>query len=196
MLLSRKDGDGVIAVDLSALPEGASWLRDLDNDVAARIVPLPPGHAAKAVGIDRFADDEDLVPGRQCFTIGCPYGLRGVDPTRATPLVLDGVVSGFDPEHKSLYLSVPTFPGNSGGPVLLAKVPFDPAGNLIVGQPTLLLGGIVRETAELSPEGQVPLRLGIAAPASTIRRLLSGPAADRQRNLVGSLAAAETNTNG
>jgi hypothetical protein len=111
-----------------------------------------------------------------CFTIGCPYGLRGVDPGKATPLVLDGVIAGVNQSNRRIFTNAATFPGNSGGPLIAVRSPFAPDGSMMVGRPTVLLAGIVLQSAlvpspmpgDLTP----PLHLGVAAPADAVLGLL------------------------
>jgi S1-C subfamily serine protease len=124
----------------------------------------------------------EIIPSMLSFTVGCPYGLPGVDPQQATPLVLHGAISGVNRESRKIYTSAPTFPGNSGGPLLVVRPPFDPSGRTImVGSPTVLLAGIMLESALLSspiPGDKIPpLHLGVAAPIEAVFTLLDSPQA-------------------
>jgi hypothetical protein len=174
VLVTRESGDGVIVVELGKIltNHGLSWVQDTDNDLAAALMPMSPEFAIKAVTTEHCMRMKDVVPSMQCFTLGCPYGLHGVDQQKAIPLVLDGVISGVDPANHKVYTSAPTFPGNSGGPLI--AVPFDPIGGINAGCPTLFLAGIMLETKLLpDPNSRIPpLHLGIAAPADAVLALL------------------------
>ena len=110
------------------------------------------------------------------FTVGCPYGIHGVDPQQATPLVLDGVISGVDTASRKIYTSAPTFPGNSGGPLIAFRSPLLPMGGMEVGRYILGFAGIMLETRLLPATDPVsripPLHLGVAAPADAVLALL------------------------
>ena len=89
----------------------------------------------------------------------------------------DGVISGVDLASRKVYTSAPTFPGNSGGPLIAVRSPFNPAGGMIVGRPTVLFAGIMLETKLLhapDPTSRIPsLHLGVAVPADTVLALLN-----------------------
>jgi hypothetical protein len=178
VLVSRSSGDGVIVVHVGKIltEHGLSWVQDETNDLAAAIMPVSPDFGIKAVTPDNCLPLTELVPSMPCFTLGCPYGLPGVNPQRATPLVLDGVISGVDPASRKVYTSAPTFPGNSGGPLITIRSPFNPAGGMIVGRPTVLFAGIMLETKLLhapDPTSRIPpLHLGVASPADAVLSLL------------------------
>ncbi|NOY90816.1 MAG: trypsin-like peptidase domain-containing protein [Deltaproteobacteria bacterium] len=175
-LIPKLDG-GVAAVELGTEPHGVEWVRDTAHDIAARLVPLPEGHSVKAVSFELFANDDDLVASMPCYCVGCPYGLTGFDPNTVAPMVLDGTVSGIARNTRSVVISTPTFPGNSGGPLLVVRLPFNP-----MGAPTVLLGGIMREAATVAPAtGGPELRLGLATSAAAVRELLHGEHALRQK---------------
>jgi hypothetical protein len=203
VLVSRSSGEGVIVVKIGEIltNHGLSWIEDEINDIAAAPMPASPDFGIKAIAPEVCLLMADLVPSMPCFTVGCPYGLHGLNPQRATPLVLDGVISGLDPVRRKIYTSAPTFPGNSGGPLVAVRSPFNPAGGMIVGRPTVLFAGIMLETVLLpatdpasyapalhsgyaplvetssltstnSPNRIPPLHLGVAAPADAVLSLL------------------------
>ena len=128
---------------------------------------------------------DDLIPSMQCYTVGCPYGVRGFDSQRATPLVLDGVIAGIDAGFGTVYTSVPTFPGNSGGPIIVRRDPFHPSGGLVVGQPVMLLAGIILQASVVSaPESSdsvslPPLHLGIGVSIDIALNLIRSEAAQQ-----------------
>ncbi|MFC1981442.1 hypothetical protein ACFLVN_04275 [Chloroflexota bacterium] len=126
----------------------------------------------------------------QCYIVGCPYGVRGFDPQRATPLVVDGIVAGLDPSSSTIYTSVPTFPGNSSGPIIVRRDPFNPAGGLVVGQPVLLLAGIILQASVVSVLGVLgssplpPLHLGIGVSIEAALQLAKSEAVLKEREKV------------
>jgi S1-C subfamily serine protease len=186
VLLSKQDDKGVILVGLGQLQKqhGLRWIRDEVNDLAAALMPYSPEAAMKAISAGSCLPFDDVLPSMACYTIGCPYGVRGLDPTHAIPLVLGGVVSGTNAEHKLIYASAPTFPGNSGGPLVVHRSLIDPTGRMQIGVPTVLLAGIVLQIALVpSPasEDKLPaLHLGIAKSADVVLQLLRSSAASDQ----------------
>lgn len=182
VLVSLRSG-GVAVIDLTSVYKygDLSWIRDSSRDLAIGPMPLAPEWNIKAVGEDLCMKLEEVSPSMQCFTVGCPYGVPGLDPQRATPLVLDGVVAGTNPATRSIYISAPTFPGNSGGPILVVRVPYSPSGGSTVGRPTVLLAGIVRETALVQGSGESqpipPLHLGVGISITAAIEMLQSPEA-------------------
>ncbi len=179
VLVTRSSGEGVIVVQVGEIltKHGFSWVEDEANDLAAAPMPASPDLGIKAVTAENCLPLDQLLPSMPCFTLGCPYGLHGVNPQRATPLVLDGVISGVDPSSRKVYTSAPTFPGNSGGPLIAVRAPFDPAGRtMALGRATVLFAGIMLRTGLLpnpDPTDRTPpLHLGVAAPADTVLALL------------------------
>jgi hypothetical protein len=177
VLVTRSSGQGVIVVQVGEIlrNHGFSWVEDDANDLAAAPMPSSPDLGLKAVTPQNCLRMAELVPSMPCFTVGCPYGLYGVDPHRATPLVLDGIISGVDSVSRKVYTSAPTFPGNSGGPLIAVRSPFSPEGAINAGLPTVLFAGIMLETRLLhapDPTSRIPpLHLGVAAPADAILAL-------------------------
>ncbi len=178
VLLTRSSGEGVIVVKVGEIltTNGFSWVEDGVHDLAAAPMPVSPNFAIKAVTTENCLPMSELVPSMPCFTVGCPYGLHGLNPDRTTPLVLDGVISGVDPVSRRVYTSAPTFPGNSGGPLIAVRSPFNPAGTMMTFRPTVLFAGIMLETALLpaaDPASHIPpLHLGVAVPADAVLALL------------------------
>jgi hypothetical protein len=183
ILCTKVDG-GVTILEIGKIhaSAGISWVRDPVNDLAAAPTPLLPGSplAIKAVSEKQCLPFKDLLPAMPCFTIGCPYGLHGVDKQRSTPLVLDGVVSGMDHERKRIYTSAPTFPGNSGGPLIVFRSPFTNPG-FMIGPPVIYLAGIMLETRLIFSQDpkkpMPPLHLGFAVSTDAIISLLDSEAA-------------------
>ena len=184
VLVPNANSDGVVIVELSSLLQshGIGWLEDPGNDLAASPFPLSDQFKIKAVGIENCIRMADVLPSMQSYTVGCPYGVRGFDPDSAMPLVMGGVIAGKAPKERLLYTSAPTFQGNSGGPLVVVKPPYDAAGNLYVGPPTVYFAGMILEMAlvkaEQRPAGALPpLHLGIARAADVIIDLLRSPSA-------------------
>jgi hypothetical protein len=200
VLVTRSSSEGVIVVKVGEIltNHGFSWVEDEVNDLAAAPMPASADFGIKAVTPENCLPMTELVPSMPCFTVGCPYGLHGLNPQQATPLVLDGIISGVDPASRKIYTSAPTFPGNSGGPLI--AVSFD-QGIINIGYPHVFLAGIMLETALLpvtdpashippshsayaplvgsksgttaDPAGRIPpLHLGVAAPADAVLTLL------------------------
>lgn len=61
---------------------------------------------------NRLGDSDKLRKGSEVLAVGFPLGMHGVKTTK-------GIVSGYEPMQKDLYLSItaPINPGNSGGPL-------------------------------------------------------------------------------
>jgi len=183
VLVTQSDGGNVIVVPVgqTVVQQGLAWIRDPTNDLAAVPMPIAPEFGIKAIAEQYCIRLEDLIPSMPCFTVGCPYGLHGLDPTRASPLVLDGVIAGVDPRSRRIFTSAPTFPGNSGGPLIAVRSPFTADGTMHVGRATVLLAGVMLQSllvpSPTSGADTPSLHLGIAAPTDAVIELLgSGPA--------------------
>ena len=186
VLVTPSSGGGPIVVEVGKIlaQNDFSWVQDRENDLAAAPMPTSRDFDITAVSSDNCLRLADLVPSMPCFTIGCPYGVYGVDPQRATPLVLDGIISGVDAENRKVFTSAPTFPGNSGGPLIAVRSPFDPGGKMSIGRPIVFIAGIMLETRlywdpnifqqELEKIlKRIPsLHLGIAAPMDAVLSML------------------------
>jgi len=168
----------VLLSDIYRERPGLRWIYNDQSDLAAGPMPMPAGIEIRSIGFENFLDQKDLLPSMTCFTAGQPYGIPGVSPDKATPLILDGIIAGVDLPNKRLFISVPTFPGNSGGPIIVYRNPVNAAGGMTVGRPTLFLAGIVTETV-MVPNNQpdkkhIPaLHLGAGATVDAIRELLT-----------------------
>jgi hypothetical protein len=178
VLVTQSSAEGLMVVEVGKIlaNSGFSWVRDLANDLAATPMPSSPGSGIKAITVDYCLRLGELVPSMPCFTIGCPYGLHGVDSNKATPLVLDGIISGVDSGSRRIYTSAPTFPGNSGGPLIAIRSPFSPEGTMVIGRTTVLLAGIMLQSALIPPpeprDRTPPLHLGVAASMDAVFDLL------------------------
>ena len=86
-------------------------------------------------------------------------------------MVLDGVISGMDPENRKVYTSAPTFPGNSGGPLIAYPSNFYPGADGIPGRFPVFLAGIMLETKLLptqDPIKRIPSMSGYAGSAQSL----------------------------
>jgi hypothetical protein len=198
-LLRKTDGT-VLIVSLADVQKSAafSWLEDGPMDLAATPMPSAPDLQIKGVTRRECLLIKNVIPSMPAYTVGCPYGLTGLDPARPSPLVLDGVVSGTNEPELTIYTSAPTFPGNSGGPLVVHRSPISPTGNHSVGPLPLLFAGIVL-AARLVPAPDEssrlpPLHLGIVRSADAVLRLLDSPEArdlaSRLKEKAGALSTA------
>ena len=164
---------------LLASSPGISWVTSDVYDVAAVPMPTPDGIELKALSEAQCRRVGDILPSTRCVTAGCPYGLAGVAPGKHTPLVLDGIVAGTDVASKALFISTPTFQGNSGGPIFVSRPPYSAGGRIVAGTPTVHLAGIVTGIQTVRPASQdaAPLRLGVGVAVDVILDLLNGPEA-------------------
>jgi S1-C subfamily serine protease len=76
-----------------------------------------------------------------------------------------------------VYTSAPTFPGNSGGPFIAVRAPFNPAGRAMgIGRQIVVFAGIMLETQLVpapTPANPIPpLHLGVAVPVDAVLALL------------------------
>lgn len=158
------------------------WIETAEEeDLAAMPVPLSPEWVHRTIPESLCLTGDAVIPSMPCYTIGIPYGFASADPGRITPLVLDGVISGVDKEDGLLYISAPTFKGNSGGPAFVYRSPFTAGGNLQVGPPTVLFAGLVIQQmlvrGAATPDEAVsspPLHLGLVRNAERVLGLLDG----------------------
>ncbi len=171
--------------------QGFGWHRDHVHDLAATIFPWNDEWDLKFLTEDQMLEVGDVAPGNSCYTVGCPHGLAGLTPGSVMPLVLDGIVSGIDAGHLRLYVSAPTFEGNSGGPLFVAQhiSPSRPGAWLAI--PRFCLAGIMvqqlvsrrpapNDTKKAMLTEQEPyLHLGVATSVSAVRTLLASTEARR-----------------
>jgi hypothetical protein len=183
VFVTQRDVQQRVCIDLTSEQRRASlgWIRDSRHDVATSLMPVNPTWDIKAIGKELCIPFDALLPSMQCYTIGCPYGVAGVDPQRAIPLVLDGIVAGINTLEQLIYISTPTFPGNSGGPIVIVLPPCNPGGGLAVGVPTVRLAGIVRDQVIARGTENAPLlHIGRGIPIATALDLIKSDDARRQ----------------
>lgn len=186
-LVSDNNGR-LIVVNLTEVHQnsGLHWHTDDTHDVAIGLMPQDASWQIKAITKEFCLPFSEILPSMTCYTVGCPYGVRSIDPTKATPLVLDGVVAGVNSVTKEIYTSAPTFPGNSGGPLLIFVSPINPAGGMVVGRTTLFVAGIMKQTALVPDPAQalLPLHLGIGVSIDPVLQLLDSPSVRAERERV------------
>lgn len=181
-LVSRAAG-GITVVEVGTIlaAHKLSWVRDEANDLAAAPMPVSEELRIKALPAEFCLPFRSVVPSMTAYTIGCPYGLHGVSPEQATPLLLDGIIAGVNPISNRVYTSAQTFPGNSGGPLVVVRSPFTPEGTLVAGRQTVLLAGVMLETVLLespkSGDKTPPLHMGVAASTDAILAMLDSASA-------------------
>lgn len=160
---------------------GIGWIRNQDTDLAICPFPVLPGARVKTVPEKLFVPADLELTSMACLTGGCPLGLPGLDPARAMPIVLDGIVAGVDRGSKRLFITAPTYPGNSGGPVFVEQPLHNAVGGIDAGRPTTLLAGIVLQSGKIEASGYSDrLSLGVAASIELVKELLESSEAHQQ----------------
>lgn len=175
--------------DIYRRTPGLDWVIDSKTDIAVAPMPVAPGIQIRAIDFQDCLEQRDVLPSMPCLTAGQPYGIPGVVEGRATPIILSGVIAGMDPENRRIFISVPTFPGNSGGPIIVQPEPYTATGTLNVGRPTVLLAGVVTETVMVADDQPRPqripaLHLGAGASFDAIKALIQSTDAQRMLTLV------------
>ena len=91
-LISKAAG-GVTVVEIGTIlaAHGLAWVRDEANDLAAAPMPVSVELRIQARPEEFCLPFASVIPSMTAYTIGCPYGLHGVNPHQATPLLLDAV---------------------------------------------------------------------------------------------------------
>ena len=185
---ARAGTPGPIPLNLTATQAqtGTAWVFAEQHDLAATLMPLAPTFDVRAVARELFLGIDGAVPSMPCFTVGCPHGV--LVPGRSAPLVQDGVVSGVG-DGDLIYTTAPTFPGNSGGPLLVVRVPYTTGGAITVGGSTVFFAGVMSQYALFRAEGaeHAPLlpalHLGVAVSADAVAALLDSPECKAQEDL-------------
>lgn len=145
----RESGTNVIVVDLAALSQAGEIkghptadvavvrIGDLvksapdDKGAVTQLVRFLPGVTFRTaapsgllgVGTDTIKKYEEVLVANEVLLFGYPtsLGIQGspqLDPVR--PLLRRGIVAGLNPNGKSIIIDCPSYPGNSGGPVVEA----------------------------------------------------------------------------
>lgn len=157
------------------------WIVDKKNDLAATLFPADPNFELKAINFSLFMNSKEMLPSMSCYSVGCPYNLAGFDMERVNPCVLDGIISGIDRQRGRIWVTVPTFPGNSGGPLFVWKQPIQANGDVNLGRTVAHLGGIISEYVLVGDGNSEtdnrmclpPLHLGVVIPTESIQALLN-----------------------
>lgn len=174
VLIKKNDGT-LTLVDLKSfhINSGQEWLVDKDNDLAASLFPMQSNFKIKAIPFNLQMKSIDVLPSMDCYSIGCPYTLTGFDIESNIHCVQKGIISGIDNKHGRIYVTVPTFPGNSGGPLLIWKQPMQTGGSLQLG-PVVFLGGIISEYCLIHDDEELapPFHLGVVIPSEKIQALV------------------------
>jgi hypothetical protein len=193
VLVGHATGDYPAVVTVGKIQKdlGIDWVIDEVNDIAASLMPLSPEVNINALKAENCLAFTELLPSMPCYTIGCPYGFRGVDPQSSLPLVLDGIVAGVHRSDRQIYTTAPTFPGNSGGPLIAIRGPYSSSElsdglHIMKSEPaSVFLAGIMLTTATLAaPVGKLPnLYLGVAKSTDAVLELLKSDRAQAQVKL-------------
>lgn len=197
--------DGRELVDLKTIQTQFKirWIYDRSSDLASTLMPVGEQMRIKAIPAELCLSSDQLIPSMQTYTVGCPYGFMGFDPQKAAPLVMSGVIAGVDPSKSRVLTTSPTFPGNSGGPLVVIRSPISPQGGMVVGRPVVYLGGIVLQVAQIgsypssvlggSTPGAPPLHLGVAIGMEKVQQLLDS---EESRAMTSSLKPTGPETKG
>jgi S1-C subfamily serine protease len=152
-------------------PGGPLWTRDPDHDVAVIEVAAPPEFARAAIPLAWLADQEldryGVRPGEEAATLGFP---RGLAANRAGfPILRVGRVASWPlapaGEFPTFLVDFAVFPGNSGGPVFLAR----PGATGAAASAPPLVVGVLTQEVELNDER---LRMGVVTQAPFVRKTL------------------------
>lgn len=139
----KEMGSNIFEVDLAALFTSGEIRRHSTEDIAiihiadagpsaepdSKIVTMIPGVSVVqktskgilGVGLDNVKLFENVLTANPIYVFGYPTSLGikelpQIDPLR--PLLRFGIIAGTNPARKTIILDCPSYPGNSGGPVL------------------------------------------------------------------------------
>jgi hypothetical protein len=177
-LLWRTDGEPEV-VQLNDVQRSAriAWIENEKTGLAATLFPALEEVSLRAISERECALLEAVEPSAPSYTVGCPYGIADLDPSRPLPLVLDGVVSGVSMAEGLIYTSAPIFPGNLGGPLLMRRSRYrsGPGGGFELGGDEVQFAGIILGllSAPADRQPSTPhLNLGSARSADSVLELL------------------------
>jgi hypothetical protein len=126
------------------------------------------------------------MPAMKCYSIGCPYSLIGYDVQKVMPYVQDGIISAIDEKKSRIYVTVPTFPGNNGGPLIVQNELTQQSRTGFTNGAMIYFGGIFSETISVSNGYQnnqnisVPsLYLGVVISSEVIQKFLNAAKAKK-----------------
>lgn len=160
------------APELITIRDGnkALWRRDPDQDVAVIEVKVPDVFAKAAIPMAWLAGDDTLRrfgvgPGDEMMVLGYPQGLSA--NTAGFPILRSGrVASPIEaPDSNPIFLlDFRVFPGNSGGPVFLARAAGEDGGGANV------VAGMLTQQVEVDDER---LEIGVVTDAQFIRNAIA-----------------------
>jgi hypothetical protein len=183
------------------------WTHHPDRDVAAMVIKAPPEFAKAALPLNYLAADDTFMQyrvnaGDEMMALGFPRGLSA--NAAGFPILRSGRVASYPLAPANIYptflLDFSVFPGNSGGPVFVAKTPKADAG---VQQASTggdvtptdgFIAGLLTQQVELNNER---LEIGIVTHAKYIREtiaLLNNPLAQATVASAAPIAGARTAT--
>jgi S1-C subfamily serine protease len=146
------------------------WTRNPKRDIAVMEVKVPPQFAQAAIPLDWLADDDAFErfrvgPGDEMMALGFPRGLSSNGA--GFPILRSGKVASYPlgptKEFPTFLLDFSVFPGNSGGPVFIARMDE-------TGKPALLVAGMLTQQVELTGER---LEIGIVTNAAFVRETIA-----------------------
>jgi hypothetical protein len=145
-----------------------------DRDVVAIAVKAPPEFAKAAIPLGWLAGSDtfskyDIGPGDEMMVLGYPQGLSA--DTAGFPILRSGrVASPVEPSTISptFLLDFRVFPGNSGGPVFIAKSA--PHGGADQPEEVQFIAGMLTQQVE---QNDVRLEIGIVTDAEFVRETIA-----------------------
>jgi S1-C subfamily serine protease len=160
------------APELVAIRDGNKplWRRDPDQDVAVIEVKAPEAFAKAAIPMSWLAGDDTLRhygvgPGDEMMVLGYPQGLSA--NTAGFPILRSGRVASpieAPDANPAFLLDFRVFPGNSGGPVFLARAAGED------GEGANVVAGMLTEQVEVDEQR---LEIGVVTDAQFIRNAIA-----------------------
>ncbi len=140
-VILQKDGTTL----WKSLPDG--------SDLAAVALPdLSRYPNINAVGLQDFANPDDVYQGASIFVLGYPVILG--EAYLSTPLARGGIIAWTDPngpDTRRFLIDANVFNGNSGGPVFHSRNGFTRDGGMTIGGGVSFIGIVVEDAAENIP---------------------------------------------
>ena len=133
----KETGKNIIKLDLSMLLNAQGIRKHLTQDIAIAhigkfigdrmqtvagitVVEMSPS-GILGVGIDNIKRFDDVLTSNTIYVFGYPtsIGMKEIPQIDSfRPLLRFGIIAGTNPARKTIILDCPSYPGNSGGPVL------------------------------------------------------------------------------